>query len=157
MPGAYRNAVLMIGALTIFQGARAIAQMQRVASQAVPPHQVFGELRQAVPPSARVLGAATYWLAFVDHEYRAFFLPFLLSDPERHENPIPFATAMKLNAPDVVLLDWTTMQHLVDPSSPKMSAHYDEFWAYMRAHKARLIREIREDGGLPLQVYQLER
>jgi 4-amino-4-deoxy-L-arabinose transferase-like glycosyltransferase len=154
---AYRRVAVMIVGLIVVQGAWGIVEMQRIASRAVPPHQVFGELRQVVPSSARVLGAATYWLAFVDREYRSFFLPFLLSDPQRHENPIPFAAAMKLNAPDIVLLDATTMQHLVDRSSPKGSAYYDEFWAYMRQHKARLIREIREDGGMPLQVYQLER
>jgi hypothetical protein len=64
---------------------------------------------------------------------------------------------MKLNAPDVVLLDATTMRNLLDRSRPGMSVYHDEFWAYMSQHKARLIREIREDGGMPLQVYQLER
>ncbi len=155
--GAYRAVVVVIVGLTVFQGAWAIFRMQRTASQAVPPRQIFSELRQVVPSSARVLGREIYWLALADRQYRSFYLPLLLSDPERHENPIPFAEAMKLNAPDIVLLDATTMRNLLDRSRPGMSVYHDEFWAYMSQHKARLIREIREDGGMPLQVYQLER
>jgi hypothetical protein len=104
-----------------------------------------------------VLGREIYWLALADRQYRSFYLPLLLSDPERHGNPIPFAEAMKLNAPDFVLLDATTMRHLLDRSRPRMSVYHDEFWAYMSRHQARLIREIREDGGMPIQVYQLDR
>jgi 4-amino-4-deoxy-L-arabinose transferase-like glycosyltransferase len=155
--GAYRTVVVLIIGLTVFQGAWAIVRMQRTANQAVAPRQIFSELRQVVPSSARVLGRETYWLALADRQYRSFYLPLLLSDPERHGNPIPFAEAMKLNAPDFVLLDATTMQNLLDRSRPMMSAYHDEFWAYMKQHKARLIREIPENGGMPIQVYQLDR
>ena len=97
--GAYRWVVVVIVGLTVFQGAWAIFRMQRTASQAVPPRQIFSELRQVVPSSARVLGREIYWLALADRQYRSFYLPFLLSDPERHDRSDPICRSHEVKCP----------------------------------------------------------
>ena len=154
---ATRRLAFIVLAVAVLQGSLAIVRMQWTASQTEKPDKFFAELRQSIPPSARVLGREVYWLALADREYRSFFLPFILSDPERSKNPIPFAQAMNQSAPQVVLLDPIVSRYFEDHSRALTSKYRDEFWAYMRQHNARLVREIRDNSGVPVQVHQLER
>ena len=83
-------------------------------------------------------------------------MPFLLSDSQKNLEPIPFAEAMRPIAPKIVLLDSTTDAYFADQSEPVRIALHEEFWAYMRRRRARLIRTISEAGGEEVRVYQLE-
>ena len=153
---ARRTLAAVLTSLAIVQGGVSIARMQWNARKAIPPYPLFHELKAAIPPGSAVLGDLKYWLAVPDRSYRFFFLPFLLSDSQKNLEPIPFAEAMRPIAPKIVLLDSTTDAYFADRSEPVRIALHEEFWAYMRRRRARLIRTISEADGEEVRVYQLE-
>jgi hypothetical protein len=138
------------------QGAWAIARAHRDAARLPAPAGLFRALRLEVAPGSRVLGRLLYWLAFPDAEYRYIGLPFMLSDPRSSPAPIPFEEALSRIAPDFVLIDGPLARAFSDDSPHAASAHRDEFWAYMRRRRARLVREIPDVPDGPLRVYRLE-
>lgn len=51
------------------------------------------------------------------------------------------------------LADGLLTAQLVEPVSPP---RVEQFWAFMAAHHARLVAELTDFDGLPVQVYVLE-
>ncbi len=163
-----RTATIILIALLTLQGAWGIVQMQLTAVQISPPSQFLAELRETVPPSARVIGINQYWLAFTDRDYRSWVLPLYLSTPS-NPHPISFQAAMNHVAPQIVLLDVGMAQILADRSSSDstiqsdpirdiMSGHSagEQFWDFMGMHRARLISEVHDHYGALIQIYQLD-
>ncbi|PYV18661.1 MAG: hypothetical protein DMG07_03445, partial [Acidobacteria bacterium] len=147
-------AVALLGILGA-QGAWAIARAHRDAARLPAPANLFRALRLEIAPGSRVLGRLRYWIALRDAEYRAFGLPFLLSDPRSSPVPISLEEALSQTAPDFVLIDAPLARALSGDSSHAASARRDEFWAYMRRRGARLVREIPDVPDGPLRVYRL--
>ncbi|MGH2522782.1 MAG: ArnT family glycosyltransferase [Anaerolineales bacterium] len=151
-----RGLGLLVLALLVGQGGLGMARLLRAANRAVPPGLMFAELRQTVPPSARVIGHPEYWLALPDRDYRSLILPFYLSNPDLNREPLAFDAALEQVAPQVVLLDPAFGQMLMDCSSPTSCARTEQFWSYMRRHRARLLRELQDGSGERVKVYWLE-
>ena len=150
-----RVAAVALLALLIAQGTLGITQTQLAASQLAPPEKFFAELRATVPPSARVLGLPRFWLALSDHDYRSFILPFNLANPKISRQPIAFDAALVQVAPQIVLLDRAMSDYFAADASSNR-AYRDPFWNYVQMHHARLLGELRDTRGEPVQVYQLD-
>ena len=151
-----RTAAVLVGLPIVMFGVAGIAHMQRAAAQAEPPARFHSDLDRAVPATARVLGLPQYWLALIDREYRSFVLPFYLSDPQANRSAISFEAALGDVAPDIVLLDPIMARIFADVSTSDYRERGEQFQAYLRRHRARVVAEVRDPGGAPVQVYQLD-
>jgi 4-amino-4-deoxy-L-arabinose transferase-like glycosyltransferase len=145
-------------ALVVIQGVAGIARMQQAARRIRPPEQFFAELRQVIPPAARVIGPQQYWLALPDREYRSFGLAFLLADPTVSVRPLAFDAALEQVAPRFVLLNSNIAEALTvtDRLIPLARPRGEQLWEFMRRHRARAIYELRDSDGLAVQLYQLD-
>lgn len=148
---AARAAIAVFVATIALNGATAVAAMQMRASQAPSPQKFFAELEDTLPHSARVLGHPQYWLALNDSDYRSFVLPFLLSNPSATLTPISFRRAMEEIAPTIVLMDAEISQAI--NARPTIR---EQFWAFVRVHNGRVLRELRDPDGNPFLVYQID-
>lgn len=155
---AGRLAILALAGLLLLQGTIGIAKMQMTAGQVVPPRQFFQELSAIVSPSGRIMGPPEYWLGMPERDYRSIALPFLISNPRGEADPLPFDTTLATIAPAIILMH---------PSLPYGLASTDryyglnglrtrQFWAFMRQHRARVIGELVDYNGDPVQVYLLD-
>lgn len=132
-------------ALTILQGASGIAHMLALAGQAEPPDRFFRELRQAVPASGRVLAPPEYWLALAGREHRSLYLPFMLMQ-QTLARPLPLEAALREISPRFVVL----------PLPPPGPTDHPSFWHFMAERRALVIRELRDQEGRPVRVYELD-
>ncbi len=150
--------VVCLAALTLMvgQGTWAMIQMQQHAGQFRSPQKFLAELRQAVPPGQRILGTHDYWLALPDRDYRSYAVPIYLSDANHNPVPLTFGKALAQIAPEIVLLDSRMLTVLNTDGSPEKRARSEQFWAYMRQHRAHLIAEVFNHLGDKVQVYQLD-
>ncbi len=153
----WRTSAWLILGLIVIQGLSGLTRLQAKASHSISSETFLNELRQDVPPSARViLGPPQYWLGLSDRDYRSFGLPVYLSDPTATAAPISFDAALGRVSPQIVFLDPNLMLFLTDRSTPFSRARSDEFWAYMHQHRARVIAELPDGEANLVQVYQLD-
>jgi|GEM_PF-614176 len=151
---------LLAGALVLLvaQAAGGVAVEQQLAAARPSPTVFFAELRAALPAvPGNVLAPPQYWFGLPEPSFRSIFLPFRQAGTRAYA-PISFTAALEQARPGIVLMhpslaDGLLTAQLVEPVSPP---RVEQFWAFMAAHHARLVAELTDFDGLPVQVYVLE-
>ena len=144
---APRLLLIALGAGIAIEGAFALA---RIDSATATPYPVFAsEVRQLIPPGARVLGLHTYWIGLEDFDYRSFLVPLNEADLG-----VPLDQALDAVDPDVVLLD-PRMRTYFESLPPGGDAERFETW--LARHSAREIGRIDDPTYGQMIVYLLKR
>ncbi len=151
-----RLAVVAWLVLAVLQGSWTIVQMQRRASQVDPvPDAFFVQLRHLIAPGERVVGPTAYAVGVPETAYRSYALPFYLADPDLAPAPLALDDALEALTPDVLLMSpqWAlSMQG--DPVTRRPDRRL-QFAAFMARHQARLVANLRDSEGAPIQVFRL--
>ena len=145
----WRGVMVVLAALLAVQGALGVVALQSLAAQALPPADVYANLRQVVPPAPSIiLGSPQLWIGMPASNFRSIVLPFLLALP-LNPKPVPFEMALNDIHPRIVLMD-PELRHAI-------SADYGPpFWDFMAAHHARIIGQVPGYEGQGITVYQLD-
>ena len=136
------------------QGIAGIIRLQQDAARVQSPETFFRALNETIPSEGTVLGPQRYWHAIRNQPYHAMLLSFHLSsiyDP----TPISFEEALEQIHPDFIIIDpylesWLELSEDPDPRSMK-----EQFETFMESHEAKLIAELVDHEGQPVQVFRL--
>ncbi|HEY1293091.1 MAG TPA: glycosyltransferase family 39 protein, partial [Chloroflexota bacterium] len=147
---AWARPVLGVAAAAaLLEGGVALARLELAAATTTPYSSLIAEVRQYVPPGARVLGLHTYWIGFEDHDYRSFLVPLNLADLG-----IPLDQALTQVDPDVVLVD-PRMRAYFD--SPEVAADAILFRNWLARHDARLLGGVDDPTYGLMEIYGVNR
>lgn len=144
-----RPALSLLLAAIVLEGSLALAQLERAAVYSTPYPTFIAEVRQTLPPGARILGLHTYWLGLQDFDYRSFLVPLNRADLGE-----PLDRALADVDPDIVLLD------------PRMRAYFqslpaggdgDRFAGWLAAHSGRVIARVDDPTYGSMEIYRVNR
>ena len=135
-----------IAVAVLIEGGVALSRLEQPAS----PYPVFAaQIRQYLPPGARVLGLHTYWFGLEDFDYRSFLVPLNLAD-----EVLPLDQALARVAPDVVMLDQRMRAYFDEPS---VAADHDRFYSWLAQHDAQVLGRIDDPTYGLMEVYRVSR
>ena len=134
-----------VGAAVLVEGGLALARLEHSAATVTPYTTFIGEVRQRVPPGARILGLHSYWIGFQDHDYRSILVPLNFADLG-----VPLDVALGDVDPDVVLLDSRMRAYFDSPSAATDGAL---FRAWLTRHQGQLVGRV--DDPTFVQLEQL--
>jgi hypothetical protein len=143
-----RAAVAALLVLVLLEGAGGWVRLHGAAELLPPPTAFDAALREAIPRSARVLGAPRFWLALSDHPYRSIALPLMLSWPRANRDAVPLDRALEIVNPQIVIIDKDVDALLADHSSPEADERAAEFTAYLQRRGARLLATLSEPASV---------
>jgi hypothetical protein len=133
----------------VVEGSVALAHLEQAAATTTPYPTFIAEVRQYVPPDARILGLHSYWIGFQDHDYRSFLVPLNMTDLG-----VPLDQALSDIDPDVVLLD-ARMRAYFD--SAPASADAALFQTWLARHDAQLLGQVDDPTYGLMEIYRVNR
>src|SRR5207244_1894923 len=95
-----RRLIAVLIAAVMLEGAVQLIHLEQAAQTTTPYPTVIAQVRQDLPPGARILGLHTYWFGLEDFDYRSFLVPLNWAD-----EGLPLDVGLARVAPDVVLVD----------------------------------------------------
>jgi hypothetical protein len=147
--GWSRPVLGMMGVVIAVEGSLALARLEQAAATTTPYPTFIAEVRQFVPPEARVLGLHTYWIGFEDHDYRSFLVPLNLADLG-----VPLDEALADVDPDVVLLDERMRSYF---ESPAAANDLVLFRRWLLQHDGLLVGRVDDPTYGLMEVYRVSR
>jgi 4-amino-4-deoxy-L-arabinose transferase-like glycosyltransferase len=148
--GVWLKAVLGVASVAVVvEGSVALAHLEQAAATTTPYPTFIAEVRQYVPPDARILGLHSYWIGFQDHDYRSFLVPLNMTDLG-----VPLDQALSDIDPDVVLLD-ARMRAYFD--SAPASADAALFQTWLARHDAQLLGQVDDPTYGLMEIYRVNR
>lgn len=100
-----RSMLLAAGLVVAFDGAAALAALDRHARKTTPYPEFALELRRAIPDNSRVLALHRFWFGLEDLEVRSWWVPMALADPRTSPSVIDFGRSLDAFDPDIFLVD----------------------------------------------------
>jgi hypothetical protein len=144
---------MVVMTVALIQGIMGITHLHTTASNRDSPTVFFAQLREIVPHERRVLGPQQYWPALYQEEYQATTLLFIISNPKAADL-LTFDEAFVMISPEIVVVDSDLISWL--KTSPVHAPTIEEtFWTLMEQQDAKLIGELSDNEGRPVQIYQL--
>jgi hypothetical protein len=141
-----RPLLVLAGVAVGLEGVAALTTLERTVPNLTPYPTYVAEVRQFIPPGARVLGLHTYWLGMQDLSYRSFLVPLNWADLGE-----PLDQALEDVDPDVVLLDARMRAYFASvPDGAR-------FNSWLTDHSARLLGEVDDPTYGLMQVYGVSR
>jgi 4-amino-4-deoxy-L-arabinose transferase-like glycosyltransferase len=150
-----RILIAVLLAAVFVEGTLRIAARHGAADHVTSYDEYMRRVVMHVPPGARVLGMPRAWLGLHDHEYRAWLLPFFLS--QRAEHPVPLADALERTRADVVLVDDALAAYFDELRSPVHPRHEDllVIQEFLTRHSGALVAEVSDTTYGAMRVYGL--
>ncbi|MBV8714170.1 MAG: hypothetical protein JOZ65_03795 [Chloroflexi bacterium] len=145
----FRFVLAAVLAAVALEGGVALLQLERAATTLTSYPTFVAEIRQSLPPGARVLGLHSYWLGLQDHDYRSFLVPLNWADLGE-----PLDQALSDVDPDVVLLD-QRMRAYFESLPP--GGDGDRFNSWLAAHSAQLVARIDDPTYGLMEIYRVSR
>ena len=156
----WRPLLTTLFALAMLEGGITGWRMQRLAHQTTPYQTYTQQISEQIPPASRLMGLQHYWLGLSQHsqDYRSILVPIFWTNPKYVLDPVPFAQAVDVIPPDIILLDQIMLDFLDQTADPTDSFHslYLEIQAYLNQPQAELIGEIIDPTYGRMQIYQLQ-
>jgi hypothetical protein len=131
------------------EGGVALLRLEQSAAATTPYPTFIAEVRQFVPPDARVLGLHSYWIGLQDHDYRSFLVPLNFADLG-----VPLDQALDDVDPDVVLLDARMRAYFDSPSAAGDAAL---FRAWLARRDGQLIGRVDDPTYGLMEIYRVRR
>jgi hypothetical protein len=145
----WRAALSVVSAAVVLEGSVALARLEQAAVATTTYPSYIAEVRQYVPPGARVLGLHSYWIGLQDHDYRSFLVPLNFADLG-----VPLDQALSDVDPDVVLLDARLRAYF---DSPPAAADNALLAQWLARHDARLVGRVDDPTYGEMEVYSVNR
>jgi hypothetical protein len=150
--GAYAWSKILVSvvcAAAVVEGGTALVRLEQAAASTTPYPTFIAEVRQYVPPGARVLGLHSYWIGFEDHDYRSFLVPLNFADLG-----VPLDQALDEVDPDVVLLDGRMRTYF---DSPPAAADGALFRTWLARHQGQLVGSVDDATYGLMEIYGVKR
>jgi hypothetical protein len=120
------------------------------AAQTTTPYPTFiAQVRQYLPPGARVLGLHSYWFGLEDFDYRSFLLPLNWAD-----EGVPLDEGLSRVAPDVVLMDARMRDYF---TAPEVAADRERLAGWLARHDAQVVGRVDDPTYGLMEVYRVSR
>jgi hypothetical protein len=144
-----RPLLAAVGLVVGHEGGFALGQLDAAAATLTPYPTFVAEIRQSLPPGARVLGLHSYWLGLQDYDYRSFLVPLNFADLG-----VPLDQALDDVDPDVVLLD-ARMRAYFEGLPPGGDGQRFDDW--LQRHSAQVIADFDDPTYGRMTIYRLSR
>jgi len=144
-----RPLIAILAVAVVLEGAVQFVRLEQ-AAQTTTPYQTFiAQVRQYVPPGARVLGLHTYWFGLQDFDYRSFLVPLNWAD-----EGLPLDEGLARVAPDVVLVDARMREYF---NSPEVAGDRARFTLWLDQHGGTMIGRVDDPTYGLMEVYRVNR
>jgi len=141
-----RPLLAALAAALLVEGGFAFARLEQGAATTTPYPAFIANVRQYLPPGARILGLHSYWLGLQDFDYRSFLVPLNWAD-----EGLPLDDGLARVAPDVVLLDDRMRGYFASsPDGPR-------FNNFLSQHAAELIARVEDPTYGVMEIYRVKR
>src|SRR5204863_8106212 len=124
----------VVAAAVIAEGGVALGRLDQAAAITTPYPAFVADIRQYLPPGARILGLHSYWLGLQDFDYRSFLVPLNWAD-----EGLPLDQGLARVAPDVVLVDARMRDYF---NSPDVATDRGRFNLWLGQHAGALIGRV---------------
>jgi 4-amino-4-deoxy-L-arabinose transferase-like glycosyltransferase len=151
-----RAALLVLLTLVALEGATRVVALERTAQTTTPYAQLTAQIRQALPPAARVLVLHAYWLGLHDYDVRSFAVPVLWTDPVYTEPPLSFTAGLDRIAPDVVIVD-PRMRAYFAHDDARSQANAQALADWLTGHQAQRVTTFDDPTYGQFDIYQVPR
>ena len=145
-----RPLIAIVATAVILEGAVQLVRLEEVAQTTTAYPTFIAEVRQYLPPGARVLGLHTYWFGLEDFDYRSFLVPLNWAD-----EGVPLDEALARVAPDIVLLD-ARLRDYFNSNSPGVAADRARFNRWLEQHQGTLIGRVDDPTYGLMEVYRVQ-
>jgi hypothetical protein len=147
--GWARPMVVGVALAITIEGGGQLGRLEHAAQTNTPYPTFIGQVRQLLPPGARVLGLHSYWFGLeADFDFRSFLVPLNWAD-----EGVPLDEGISRVAPDVVLLDARLREYF---ASPEAIADGERFSGWLRQHDARLVGRVDDPTYGLMEVYRVQ-
>ncbi len=144
-----RPLIAILAVAVVLEGAVQFVRLEQ-AAQTTTPYQTFiAQVRQYVPPGARVIGLHTYWFGLQDFDYRSFLVPLNWAD-----EGLPLDEGLARVAPDVVLVDARMREYF---NSPEVAGDRARFTLWLDQHGGTMIGRVDDPTYGLMEVYRVNR
>jgi hypothetical protein len=144
-----RAVIAMVAAAIMLEGAVQLVRLDQAARTTTPYPAFIAQVRQYLPPGARVLGLHTYWFGLQDFDYRSFLVPLNWAD-----EGLPLDEGLTRVAPDVVLVDARMRDYF---NSPEVATDRTRFDTWLDQHAATIIGRVDDPTYGLMEVYRVQR
>jgi hypothetical protein len=144
-----RSLLVVVAAAVTVEGGAQLVHLEQAALTTTPYPTFITQVRQYLPPGARVLGLHSYWFGLEDFEYRSFLVPLNWAD-----EGVPLDEGLSRVAPDVVLMDARLRDYFNAPEVAADRARLNDWFA---RHGAEVVGRVDDPTYGLMEVYRVRR
>jgi hypothetical protein len=149
-----RPALVLLLLAILVEGTTRVAALEAAASTTTPYYRYIQQVRQYVPPGARVIGLHNYWFGLEDIDYRDFIVPVYWTSQNNKPAPLPFDEGLDRVRPDIVLLDARMRGYLLGPVDPDDQIPAS-FFRWFDRYDVRQLGRVEDPTYGLMEIYQV--
>jgi 4-amino-4-deoxy-L-arabinose transferase-like glycosyltransferase len=150
-----RTTLALLCAAVLVEGAARLAALESAVATTTPYATFIAQVRQYLPPGARVLALHHDWFGLEDYDYRSFAVPLLWTDAHNEPRPLSLDEGLDRIAPDVVLVDRHLRDYLA-AAGAQGDPNPARFRAWLARHNGRVLGRVDDPTYGLIEIYAVD-